>query len=201
MINVNCITLPQKSHMRISSLVILAGFTIMGIFLMYYGMNLGRKGIKAFGRPSIKGAWFYAGKLTIFTSWGFLIFAAIMVLSENPPGQILYPLPAAILSSVGAVMMSFSFRDLGDSLRVGLPGEATSLKTGGIYRFSRNPIYVGVDLIAVASILFIPLVFNIICAVIGIVVHHFIILSEEKFLENRFKEEWPAYKKKTRRYF
>ena len=98
-------------------------------------------------------------------------------------------------------MMSFSFRDLGDSFRVGLPGETTSLKTGGIYRFSRNPIYVGVDLIAVASILFIPLVFNIICAVIGIVVHHFIILSEEKFLENRFKEEWLAYKKKTCRYF
>jgi protein-S-isoprenylcysteine O-methyltransferase Ste14 len=97
--------------------------------------------------------------------------------------------------------MILAFRDLGDSLRVGLPGESTTLKTNGIYRVSRNPIYVGVDLIAIASVLFIPGFINISCAIVGIGVHHFIILSEEKFLEGRFREDWLGYKRKTRRYF
>jgi protein-S-isoprenylcysteine O-methyltransferase Ste14 len=36
--------------------------------------------------------------------------------------------------------------------------------------------------------------------VIGIYVHHLIILSEERFLEGRFGGDWIAYKKKVRRY-
>jgi protein-S-isoprenylcysteine O-methyltransferase Ste14 len=122
-------------------------------------------------------------------------------MAGNPSVHILYPVPAAILVSVGSIFLIIAFRDLGDSLRVGLPGEETLLKTKGIYRFSRNPIYVGVDLIAIASVLFIPGIINIVCAIIGIAVHHAIILSEEKFLEGCFGKDWLSYKRKTRRYF
>jgi len=168
---------------------------------MYKGMILKKKGFKAIGRPTIQPIYFYIGKVALFTTWGFLIVNAIFVMSGQPSEQILYPIPAALLVSAGSVLLVLAFRDLGDSLRVGLPGEATTLKTDRIYRFSRNPIYVGVDLIAIASVIFIPGIINIACAIVGIAVHHAIILSEEKFLEGRFGEDWLNYKQTTRRYF
>jgi protein-S-isoprenylcysteine O-methyltransferase Ste14 len=173
----------------------------MGICLVYLGMILRKKGFSPLGEPTIQPVYFYTGKAALFTSWAFLIVNAILVMSGKPSGHLLYPVPAAVLVSVGAILLIIAFRDLGDSLRVGLPGEATALKTEGIYRFSRNPIYLGVDLIAIASVLFVPVIINIVCAIIGIAVHHAIILSEEKFLEGRFGEDWMSYKQKTRRYF
>jgi len=187
--------------MLISSLIILASFTFMGIYLVYLGIILRKKGFSPLGKPPLQPVIFYIGKITLFTSWAFLIVNAILVISGKPSGDILYPVPAAVLVCAGTVFMILAFRDLGDSLRVGLPGEDTLLKTKGIYRFTRNPIYVGVDLIAIASVLFFPLILNIVFAIIGIAVHHAIILSEEKFLEGRFGEDWLNYRRKTNRYF
>jgi len=187
--------------MRISSSIIITGFTIMGIYLVYLGMVLRKKGFRPLGSPTIQPVLFYFGKVALFTSWGYLLVNAILVMSGKPSGYLLYPIPAAILVIVGSLFLIVAFHDLGDSLRVGLPGEETTLKTSGIYRFSRNPIYVGVDLIAIASVLFIPVILNIFFATVGIVVHHLIILSEEKFLEERFGEDWQKYKRRTRRYF
>jgi protein-S-isoprenylcysteine O-methyltransferase Ste14 len=186
--------------MKIISLIIIACFTIMGIFLMYYGFLLKKKGFRALGKPTINPLIFYIGKIALFTSWGFLLGNAILVVAGSPSPQSFYTFTPLLLTILGTIIMVLSFRDLGDSLRVGLPGEETSLKTSGIYKFSRNPIYVGVDLIAIGSVIFIPVIPNIICAVIGITVHHLIILSEEKFLQGRFGEEWLNYKRRTRRY-
>jgi protein-S-isoprenylcysteine O-methyltransferase Ste14 len=190
----------KKVAMYISSLIILCGFTFMGIYLVYAGRILSRNGLKPMGRPTIQPVLFYTGKITLFTSWGFLLVNAVLVMSGQPSPHILYSFTPAGLVVLGSVFMILAFRDLGDALRVGLPGEETTLKTKGIYRFSRNPIYVGVDLIAVASVLFVPMIINIVCAVIGIAVHHLIIISEEKFLKDRFGEDWVGYKQKTRRY-
>jgi protein-S-isoprenylcysteine O-methyltransferase Ste14 len=187
--------------MRISSLIILTSFTIMGFYLVYLGMILRRKGFKPLGSPTIHPFFFYFGKVALFTSWGYLIVNAILVMSRIPSPDLLYPVPSAVLVVVGSLFLIIAFRDLGDSLRVGLPGEETTLKTTGIYRLSRNPIYFGVDLVAIASVLYIPVIINILCAAVGIVVHHLIILSEEKFLEGRFREDWINYKQRTRRYF
>jgi protein-S-isoprenylcysteine O-methyltransferase Ste14 len=187
--------------MRISSLIILAGFTIMGIYLVYLGIILRKKGFSPLGKPTLQPLIFYIGKIALFSSWAFLIVNAILVMTGNPSGYLLYPIPAAVLVCAGTGFMILAFRDLGDSLRVGLPGEETLLKTKGIYRFSRNPIYVGVDLIAIASVFFLPVILNIAFAIIGIAIHHAIILSEEEFLEGRFGEDWLNYKRTTRRYF
>ena len=187
--------------MQIISLIILTGFTIMGIYLLYLGTVLRKKGFHPLGSPTIHPVLFYIGKVALFTSWGYLLVNAILVMSGKPSLYLLYMLPAAVLATIGSFFLIVAFHDLGDSLRVGLPGEETTLKTTGIYRFSRNPIYVGVDLIAIASVLFIPVILNIFCALMGIVVHHLIILSEEKFLEGRFGEDWQKYKRRTRRYF
>jgi protein-S-isoprenylcysteine O-methyltransferase Ste14 len=186
--------------MQIVSLIIIACFTIMGVYLIYSGFLLRKKGFGALGQPPIQPLLFWTGKISLFTSWGFLLANAILVMTGHPSPQILYTYTPAIITVLSTLLMIAAFRDLGDSLRVGLPGEETSLKTTGIYRISRNPIYLGVDLIAIASVIFIPVIPNILFAAFGIYVHHLIILSEEKFLEGRFGEEWNAYRKRVRRY-
>jgi protein-S-isoprenylcysteine O-methyltransferase Ste14 len=186
--------------MHTSSLIILGCFTLMGIYLAYLGMILRNKGFKPLGSPTIKPVYFYTGKITLFSSWIILLVNSIMVMAGQPSDRIFQPWPAAAVVFPGTLLMILAFRDLGDALRVGLPGEATTLKTHGIYRISRNPIYVGVDLITIGSMLFFPGILNIIFALTGIAVHHAIILSEERFLEDRFGQEWLTYKQKTRRY-
>ena len=96
--------------MRVSSLIILAGFTLMGIFLVYHSIILGKKGFSPLGKPTLHPLFFYIGKAALFTTWIFLIVNAILVMSGKPSGDLLYPVPSAILASVGSVMLILAFR-------------------------------------------------------------------------------------------
>jgi protein-S-isoprenylcysteine O-methyltransferase Ste14 len=90
--------------------------------------------------------------------------------------------------------------NIGESLHVGLPEGNTTLKTGGLYRFSRNPIYVAVYLISLSAMAY---TFNPIGIFLGlycIVIHHMIVLSEEEFLKKRFGKDYIEYCGKVRRY-
>ena len=107
---------------------------------------------------------------------------------------------AVVLLYIGTFIVSVSLFNLGKSLFVGLPVQETMLQTHGLYRMSRNPLYVGVHIIAIASCLYFPDLINIACAIYGMIMHHRITLGEEKFLANRFGESWMAYKSKVRRY-
>jgi protein-S-isoprenylcysteine O-methyltransferase Ste14 len=100
----------------------------------------------------------------------------------------------------GTIITAVSFFHLGASLKVGLPEQETSLKTHGLYSISRNPLYLGVYLITLASVLYFPDVINIILAITGMSMHHMITLGEEKFLSSKFGSSYEDYKKKVRRY-
>ncbi|UCG57347.1 MAG: isoprenylcysteine carboxylmethyltransferase family protein, partial [Phycisphaerales bacterium] len=89
----------------------------------------------------------------------------------------------------------------GDSLRMGLPEERTTkLKTSGTYRISRNPMYLALNLIMIAAILFTINPVILILAVVAIYTNHRVIVGEEKFLEKEFGSEYIKYCKKVRRY-
>jgi protein-S-isoprenylcysteine O-methyltransferase Ste14 len=69
-----------------------------------------------------------------------------------------------------------------------------------MFKYSRNPIFLFMDLYFMGIMLMYPnIVFIIvtICVIIGI---HLQILREENFLLNKFGEEYIQYKKQTRRY-
>jgi protein-S-isoprenylcysteine O-methyltransferase Ste14 len=89
---------------------------------------------------------------------------------------------------------------LGSSTRVGLPKEKTELKTGGIYRLTRNPIYVGLHLMVIGAMLYLyhPLIF--VFGLYSITVYHYIIISEERFLIERFGQRYRFYLNRTARY-
>lgn len=79
-------------------------------------------------------------------------------------------------------------------------GEDFFLHTEGVYRYSRNPIQLGLYLLLVgmAAVYWNPLF------VAGIVVYtvymHVILLREERFLQQQFKEKYAEYVEQTGRY-
>ena len=97
----------------------------------------------------------------------------------------------------GAAMESFRRR--------GTPAEpwkdAVALETGGVFRFSRNPIYVGFALIYAGSTVcmdsLIALALLIPCMV---VIDRFVVLREEAYLSAKFGAAWDAYRMKVRRW-
>lgn len=139
-----------------------------------------------------------AGKLSLLLSWLFFFaqWGGIDMLYENPSIQ-----TAGILFGIvgmGIIVLGFVY--LGSSISVGLPREKTALKTGGIYRYTRNPLYLGAFLICIGSSLYSMHIANFVFCVFGIVIHHRIVLKEEMFLEERFGEQWQNYRRDVHRY-
>lgn len=88
-----------------------------------------------------------------------------------------------------------------NSWRVGIPEEKTALITNGIYKWSRNPAFVGFDLLYFSMCLMffnIPLV---LVSVWAAVMLHLQILQEEEHMYHMFGEEYDKYRKHTLRYF
>ena len=79
--------------------------------------------------------------------------------------------------------------------------KASSLVISGVFKYSRNPMYLGMVFI----LLSIALKFNLIGGIIltllfTIFITRFQIIPEEVVMEKLFKEEFDSYKKKTRRW-
>jgi protein-S-isoprenylcysteine O-methyltransferase Ste14 len=106
-----------------------------------------------------------------------------------------------ILCYVGLIIFFLALISFGKAWRIGIDEKnSNELITDGIFKYSRNPIFLFMDLYFIGIMLIYPnIIFSIItmCTVIGL---HFQIVREEKFLENKFGEEYNEYKKQTRRY-
>ncbi|MBQ9135359.1 MAG: isoprenylcysteine carboxylmethyltransferase family protein [Lachnospiraceae bacterium] len=86
-----------------------------------------------------------------------------------------------------------------NSWRVGIPEEKTSLITNGIYGWSRNPAFVGFDLLYLSVCL---MFFNIPLLLVSTwaaVMLHLQILQEEEHMQKMFGEDYVAYCKKVNR--
>ena len=82
------------------------------------------------------------------------------------------------------------------------PSKASQLVTGGIYKYSRNPMYLGMLLVLLAWGLWLGNAFNTILAA-GFVsyMNAFQILPEEKALTDKFGKTYIQYSKSVRRWF
>ncbi len=72
--------------------------------------------------------------------------------------------------------------------------------TQGIYRFSRNPIYIGTYLISISTILMTLSWILIISLILSVISMHFIILLEENYLAKKYGNDYLEYKQKVPRY-
>ena len=81
------------------------------------------------------------------------------------------------------------------------PDTASSLVTGGVYRLTRNPMYLGLllDLLAWAVFLWDPLALAVLPLFV-LYIHRFQIVSEERALSSLFGAEYAAYQQLVRRW-
>ena len=81
------------------------------------------------------------------------------------------------------------------------PSDATALVTEGMYRYSRNPMYLGLLLITIASTIWFGTWLGIIINIVFIFLINFLqIIPEEEALLKIFGEEYGEYKKNVRRW-
>ncbi len=152
------------------------------------------------GKTTIHPVVFYSGKLSGYITW--IILALVLSGMPLPVSKIMYynPYISLIILFAGLILTTISLIHLGKSTRLGLPSEATKLKTSGIYKVSRNPMYVGFNLITLSAMVY-TLNWLVLCmGIYSMLVYHFIIKGEEKFMKQRFGKEYEMYQSKVRRY-
>ncbi len=152
------------------------------------------------GRATVHPVLFYSGKISGYLAWlANLLTVLNIVRLGRPPFPFIKAVSFA-LTGFSLLIITLSLFNLGKSTRLGLPSETTEFKTGGLYRFCRNPMYAGFDLLTLSSII---ITWNVAIAILGIfsiATYHIIIMGEEIFLEERFGARYLAYKKRVRRY-
>ena len=88
---------------------------------------------------------------------------------------------------LGDTIFQLSVLCMKDSWRAGIPDkDKTELVTTGIYRFSRNPAFLGFDLMYVGVLLLYGNLLTLGFSVFAIVMLHLQILQEERYLVNTF---------------
>lgn len=187
-------------------LAVLIGLPILATFVL--GAFLARSGKNAMGKPTIHPLFFFTGKFLLFGVWALFAFVAIfpkyrdavpLLIQEYTPD--VQKLMAAIFLIPANLIIVPAYLSMGLITNIGLPTGHHELRTSGIYRYSRNPMYASFIFLNTATFLYLPSILLLVIMIYGMVVHHFIILGEEKFLENEFGTEYRKYKALVPRYF
>ena len=106
------------------------------------------------------------------------------------------------ISLSGIAVFITAMAAMRDSWRAGIDNtQKTRMVKTGIYRYSRNPAFVGFDLFYIGMALAFSNGLNILFALALILLFHLQILEEEKFLPTVFGNEYFDYKRRTGRYF
>jgi len=139
---------------------------------------------------------------------GALVAAAMWGVSMLGPQLALAPGPrytsVAILVAAGVafdVLGLLAFRGAGTTINPLRPERASSLVTGGIYRITRNPMYVGVGLLLLAWAAYLSALLPFAGpALFALYITRFQIQPEERVLKGIFGEDYAAYCARVRRW-
>lgn len=146
------------------------------------------KRLSDFSFISIRGKWFS------FVMIAFYAVFAIVPFFVRLTDSIALLMAGCLVFGFGAVCTLVSYDNYFSS-------KSDETITKGLYRFSRNAIYV--------SALFMEIGIVVLCRswllgvvlVLHLVLRHYVILEEERYCEQTYGESYLAYKKRTPRYF
>lgn len=151
------------------------------------------------GKSPISAPVLMLGKAAMVSCWLFFFVKKFELAAMLYDSALTRALGLALFAA-GLALVALAFLHLGRSVSIGLPREQTELKIRGVYRLSRNPMYIGSSLMCVGACLFALHPVNFLLLAIMLGVHHRIVLKEEEFLEQRFGQRWLDYKARTPRY-
>lgn len=188
------------------------GFQISAVILLlvFYGCYFGKmvmqkkKGIQTDQIGKGKVGFVRRVELTMKIATLLVPFVEIISIAMNVSKL---PMAARYLGIVTAVLGDIAFVisvwTMKDSWRAGVsPTDKTELVTDGIYQISRNPAFLGFDLVYIGvCLMFFNWVLFLVSVFAMIMFHLQIVNVEEAFLLDSFGEEYISYKKKVNRYF
>lgn len=190
--------------------VILFYIVYMLILLICFSIYLKRKtGEGLGGQRKIPKNLIWIFILGIIGTWVVILIPIIYLFYPNIvditfPISIIHNLPFEILGIIliilGAILTTIAMFQLGISARIYIPKQKTKLITSGLYRFCRNPAYIGMYLSFLGLFFLLTSFLYLIGLCLFLMNQHFRILQEEKFLTNSFGAEYEEYMHKVGRY-
>jgi len=182
--------------------IMFSGFLLFGLLIIVFIARLMKGGINVIANPPINTVAFITAKALAFSSCLFIPMGAVMPDLKWYSAYGFFPWLALVFFIPGVFIAVAAMKTLGDDLIFGLPeGDIKKLQTGGIFRISRNPLYLGFILIIIASCIYTPNPLNFAAGLGALTLHHMIVLKEEKFLIGRHGSVYIEYMGMTRRYF
>lgn len=191
--------------------------TVLVLFLLVFvGRTLYmrlRQGIKVFALGVGKSGWRRALELSFFGGL-VLWMGAVLVYALDQEARFLpaflnaklidsmsLGVVGAVLTVLGFALFVWSLISFGNSWRIGIDKKALGdLVTTGAFAFSRNPIFLFIDLYFVGTFLINGTLVFLIFAVLVIVGLHYQIVQEERFLAQAFGKPYKDYCARTGRY-
>jgi protein-S-isoprenylcysteine O-methyltransferase Ste14 len=138
---------------------------------------------------------FVTGGLMWLVSWSLPAGAVVV------PGRILLAVTPAIAGAIVSALGVMAFRQASTTVNPMKPESTSSLVSSGLYRVSRNPMYLGFLLILLGWALFLANIFGFL-ALPGFLLYmnRFQIEPEERALALRFGKRFATYTAEVRRW-
>lgn len=183
-----------------------AGIAIMLVFYGCYFIKMisqHKKGIKTdqIGKGKVGFVKFVEITMKVFT---YLVLAVeiVSIILNTSFFAVPVRIVGVLVAVVGVAVFIISVLTMRDSWRAGVSKtDKTELVTKGIYKISRNPAFLGFDLMYLGILLmFFNLVLYIVSLFAMLIFHLQIVNVEEEFLLEAFGDEYLRYKKKVCRY-
>lgn len=186
-------------------------FQIIGllILIVFYGIYIGkmikqkRKGIETnqIGKGNKSKKVLITEMIMKLATYGILVVEVICIIMNQSALPIPIVIIGMLLAMMGDVAFGLAVWTMRDSWRAGIPEkDKTTIVTKGIYRFSRNPAFLGFDFVYIGTLLMFFHPVHFVVSIFAIIMLHLQILQEEAFLPTVFGEEYHQYKKTVKRY-
>ena len=135
--------------------------------------------------------------LFLLASLGIEYFRSWPVVDASQAVQLGTPLAGA--GVLICLICIVNFRKSGTNVPTNKP--ATTVVTGGLYRFSRNPIYLGLTLFYLGLCVLLNTTWGFVLAMpLLALMNSGVIAREEAYLEKKFGDEYLQYKARVRRW-
>jgi protein-S-isoprenylcysteine O-methyltransferase Ste14 len=139
----------------------------------------------------------YGGTLLV----GLALDAAVGADATGLPGSVRWVTAGVAFVAAGALAAAAIRRFLAAGTNVPPSRPATALVTGGVYRFTRNPMYSALTLLYAALALAADAPVTLLLLVpLLLVVRYGVVAREEAYMERKFGDEYRRYKASVRRW-
>ena len=131
----------------------------------------------------------------------WLLARYVPALSFDIPGRRILVVLFFCLGGIVAMPAIAAFRAAGTTIDPRFPDKASGLVVGGIYRYSRNPMYLGLLLLLIAWGFYLSNLLVFACLPLFVLsMNRLQIVPEEAAMDARFGDEFRAYRESVRRW-